>query len=93
MNYSNKEKNIKIGTMLKTARIKQNVTQRYVAECIGITTNQIACIESGRCKASIDALLGYCDALKMTPNMILGFKDEKCKTCHKLNDILQIIES
>ena len=93
MNHSNPERNKQIGAMLQSARVKQNVTQKQVADYIGISMNQISCIETGRCKASIEVLLGYCEKLELTPSQILNYSEANCDSCFKIKTYQDKIDS
>lgn len=75
-NKTNKEMNIKIGQMLQTAREDKRITQEEVAKIIGISKQHLSAVERGVNKASIEMLLGYCKALDITPNEILGYSEK-----------------
>lgn len=66
--YSNET----IGLTLQNARLAAKVTQAEIAEISGLSKNHISAVERGVCKISLDLLLSYCDALKTSPNAILG---------------------
>ena len=76
-NKTNKEANIKIGRMLQSCRESKDVTQADIVKSTGMSKNQISAIECGQSKASVELLLGYCRKLGMTPNDILGFRDNE----------------
>ena len=72
-NRTNCEFNKDIGEKLKNARMSKRMTQKEVAVISGITEHHLSAIERGVSKASVEVLLSYCNALKMTPNDILGY--------------------
>ena len=74
-NKSDKNSNIRIGKLLQTARESHKLSQSALAKEIGMSTNHISAIERGSSKGSIDTLLGYCNALHMSPDEILGYKN------------------
>lgn len=73
-NKTNSNLNDKIGALLQKAREAKNVTQREVAEHIGLSKNHISAIERGICKASVEVMLGYCEMLDTDPTSILNYK-------------------
>ena len=72
-NRTNKDINERVGLQLREAREKAKITQKELAEYIKIGKNHIHQVETGKSKASVEILLGYCDRLGITPNEILEF--------------------
>ena len=72
-NRTNKAINERVGLQLREAREKAKITQKELAEYIKIGKNHIHQVETGKSKASVEILLGYCDRLGLTPNEILEF--------------------
>ena len=72
-NRTNKDINERVGFQLREAREKAKITQKELAEYIKIGKNHIHQVETGKSKASVEILLGYCDRLGITPNEILEF--------------------
>ena len=70
-NRTNKDINEVVGLRLREAREKAKITQKDMAEYIKIGKNHIHQVETGKSKASVEVLLGYCDKLGITPNEIL----------------------
>ena len=70
-------KNIAIAKMLKNARQAKGVTQSQMSIAIDVSKNHLSAIERGQSKASVEILLGYCARLQMTPNEILGYKEQQ----------------
>ncbi len=66
-----KDINIEYGKILKEYRNKNNLTQENVAELSGLAPRYISQIERGELKGSINTLLTFCNAYKITPNDIL----------------------
>lgn len=105
-NKSDTESNIRIGGMLQAARESRKLSQAALAKQIGLSTNHVSALERGVSKASIETLLGYCKALGMTPDEILGYSDDNIipnlrnrllnidvSEQQKILDILNIMES
>ncbi len=67
------KKECKRTTIEQQAREKAKITQKELAEYIKIGKNHIHQVETGKSKASVEILLGYCDRLGITPNEILEF--------------------
>lgn len=69
-----KDINIEYGKILKEYRKKNNLTQEDVSELSGLAPRYISQIERGELKGSINTLLTFCDAYKITPNdVLIGF--------------------
>ncbi len=66
-----KDINIKYGQILKNYRNKNHLTQEEVSELTGLAPRYISQIERGESKGSINTLLSFCNAYKITPNDIL----------------------
>ena len=66
-----KDINIKYGKILKEYRMKNNLTLENVSELSGLAPRYISQIERGELKGSINTLLNFCNAYKITPNDIL----------------------
>jgi transcriptional regulator with XRE-family HTH domain len=73
-NTTNSRLNDVIGRYLKEARTNANVTQGQMAISLGMSKNHISALERGKCKVSVDVLMGYCKRLKTTPDVILHYK-------------------
>lgn len=63
---------------IKKARKAAGVTQKELAEIIGVYQKDISRWESGERTPSVEALAGICKALKVSANVLLetGIKDE-----------------
>jgi transcriptional regulator with XRE-family HTH domain len=66
-----KDINIEYGKILREYRNKNNLTQENVSELSGLAPRYISQIERGELKGSINTLLTFCNAYKITPNDIL----------------------
>lgn len=75
-NKSDAEANMRIGKMLQIARERRGMSQATLAKYIDMSTHHVSAIERGVSKASVDTLLGYCQVLGMTPDMILDYSDD-----------------
>lgn len=72
--YIDPGENIRIGQLLTKARKKKNLSRAAMAEKIGISLPMLSLIETGKSKASVPVLLGYCTTLHMTPTQILEYE-------------------
>lgn len=73
-----KDINSEYGKILKAYRKKNNLTLENVAELSGLAPRYISQIERGELKGSINTLLSFCNAYKITPNdILLEFLDNK----------------
>lgn len=61
-----------LGKTLKAKRRELGITQDELAEKLGITKYHLSDIERGVHKLSLTVFLGYCEALNLTPNELLG---------------------
>lgn len=61
-----------IGNILKKYRLKNDYTQEDVAELTGLAPRYISQLERGLTLGSIDTLIKFCNAYKITPNHLLG---------------------
>ena len=73
-NTTNPSTNDFVGRYLKEARTKANVTQGQMAIALNMSKNHISALERGKCKVSVDVLMGYCRRLQTTPAVILHYK-------------------
>ena len=71
-----KDINIEYGTILRNYRKKNNLTLENVSEISGLAPRYISQIERGESLGSINTLLNFCNAYKITPNdILLSFLD------------------
>lgn len=63
--------NIIYGKSLQDIRKRNNLTQEQVSQITGLETKYISQIECGMTKGTINTMLKFCDAYKVTPNDIL----------------------
>ena len=62
---------------IKEARKKNNMTQRQLADAIGVSHNTISDWESGNHKPDIDTLFLLCKVLKVDANYMLDYEQRK----------------
>ena len=60
-----------MGKRIKQQRILARMTQEKLAEKAGISLSFLGHIERGTRKASLDTVVKICNALKVSPNMLL----------------------
>lgn len=63
---------VEIGNRLYTARKRSGLTQAEVAEKAGISGRTYADIERGTVNMRVETLVRICNALNVSPDMILG---------------------
>ncbi len=79
---------IETGKRIKELRRKRGLTQKKLAEMIGMAPNSIAKIENGVVGASIDALLIMCQILNTDLDyLICGKKHKEIELIHLIEDI------
>lgn len=60
-----------LGKRIKQQRIMARMTQEKLAEASGISLSFLGHIERGTRKASLDTVVKICNALKVSPNLLL----------------------
>lgn len=65
-----------IGHATRQARLRANLTQREVAERVGLVPEVYGRIERGQMTPSVGTLCRVCRTLGMTPSELLGFAQE-----------------
>lgn len=69
----------KIGANIKAERKKQKMTQEMLSEKCGISTNFLACIETGIKKGSFETYINIANALHTTLDTITSEVVTSCK--------------
>lgn len=71
-------KKMNLGENIKKARKAAGVTQKQLAERMGVYQKDVSRWENGEHAPSIELLAGICKALKVSADTLLetGFKDE-----------------
>lgn len=59
------------GKRVRQQRIMLQMTQEKLAECAGISLSFLGHIERGTRKASLDTVVRLCNALKISPSILL----------------------
>lgn len=65
------------GMKIKLERIKQNLTQKKLAELTGINTNILYYIEKGKRMPKIDATIKLAEPLNLTLEELMDFDFDK----------------
>lgn len=60
-----------LGKRIKQQRVQARMTQEKLAEEAGISLSFLGHIERGTRKASLDTVVKICNALKVSPNLLL----------------------
>ena len=68
-----------IGVSIKQIRNRQNITQEQLAEKVGISTNFLACIETGLKKGSFETYVNIANALHVTLDTITSGVVSSCE--------------
>lgn len=66
-----------LGTVVREARRKANLTQADVAERVGLATEVLGRLERGQMLPSVPSLRKLCRVLRVDANVILGLDVEK----------------
>lgn len=68
---------VDIGTKIKDIRTKMGINQKELAEKVDLTPSFISQLENNQISPSLNSFLQICDALGVTPSVILGDKNEQ----------------
>lgn len=69
------------GKRLREARLNAGYTQKQIAELLGNKDNStVASWELGRNHPNIKAVVKLCELYEITPNQLLGFKDNAAES-------------
>ncbi|MCX7748815.1 MAG: helix-turn-helix transcriptional regulator [Clostridia bacterium] len=61
----------KIGVRIKQERLNRSISQEKLAELINMSKEHVSHIECGTTKLSLPTLVKLCNALEITPDLIL----------------------
>ena len=61
---------------LRQLRLEKGLTQKQLAEAVGLTKNALGNYESGRREPSIDLIKKFCTLFGVTSDYLLGLSDE-----------------
>ena len=61
----------KLGMRVRQQRVLNRLTQEQLAEKTGVSSSFIGHIERGEKKASLETLVALCNALEITPSVLL----------------------
>lgn len=74
-----------IGQNIQKARLIKNITQEYLAEKCGVSSNHISMLERGQSSGSISLIIDICNTLDVSPNFIFENTISNC------NDTIEIM--
>jgi transcriptional regulator with XRE-family HTH domain len=77
-----------VGERIKKQRKALDLTQDEVAEKIGKSTKFCADVERGTTGMSINTMLGFCSALKLSPDMLFQNKPANAEDTRTIEGIL-----
>lgn len=61
----------KLGTRVRQQRVLSRLTQEQLAERTGVSSSFIGHIERGEKKASVETVVALCNALEISPSVLL----------------------
>lgn len=67
-----------IGQNIQKARLNKNITQEYLAEKCGVSSNHISMLERGLSSGSISLIMNICNTLEVSPNFIFKNTISSC---------------
>lgn len=78
MDTINNEKlfSIEIPYRMQSFRIQANITQKDMAKKLGVSKTYISNIERGKTKLPAAILLGYCNILGVSPNVMFKYPQD-----------------
>ena len=62
---------------LKNARMSKRLTQKYVAEYLGMAPNAYQLYEYGKREPDFDKLIKLCQLLEVSSDWLLGLSDKR----------------
>jgi len=71
--YIKKETAIKVGANLKSARKANGLSQKEIADKLGVTWQHYSRFETGIYELSYDLVIGVCKILDITPNELYDY--------------------
>ena len=86
-----KELNILVGANIKREREKAGLTQDQFSEMLGIGSKSLSAVERGVVGISLTTLLKICDALCVSPNLILRENSVK-NNIQSITDQLELLK-
>lgn len=69
-----KETKYEIGSRIRKYREKRNMTQKQLAERIGVSNSRVSNWEQGLNRPDADILAAVCVALDVSPSLLLGIR-------------------
>lgn len=72
LRYQNKQADAEIGLKIKNQRKNLRVTQKELADAIGVTFQQVQKYESGHSRISMSTFMNICHELKVEPGSFFG---------------------
>ena len=92
---------VKLGERVRKQRILNQLTQEQLAERTGISTSFVGHIERGEKKASIETIVALCNAMEVSPAVLLqdSLSDAVMQshlaaseeTRHLFSDLMQVL--
>ena len=80
-----------LGAHIKDVRKRRNMTQETLAELVGVTSQHISNIETGKTKVSLSTFIKIVNELNIPPEMVLAIIQD-CNQM-ELKILAEIIES
>jgi transcriptional regulator with XRE-family HTH domain len=82
----------RIGPALQTARVRAGRSQDEIAEQCGVTRDQIARIEKGRCEVSFPLLLRLAEVLELDPQYFTSYQETALQIERSLRAALRQVD-
>lgn len=80
-----------LGAHIKDVRKRRNMTQETLAELVGVTSQHISNIETGKTKVSLSTFIKIVNELNIPPEMVLA-ECMRIETPALKSDIMDIIQ-
>lgn len=77
---------MKLGTAIKTERLKKNLTQEYIADELNISQRAYSKIENNEVQLKIDRLYRICEILDISPTNLIRDNNTKKKDTSDLKE-------
>lgn len=77
---------VNMGKKLKALRIEKNLTQKQIAERIGLAISAISSYESGTRYPSYDVLIEFAHIFHVSTDYLLGMTDKRLIDVSELNE-------
>lgn len=88
-----KESNIQIGSRVRAARNRMNMTREKLAELLGVSTLFVGYIECGQKGMSLDTLRGMCRVLHVSSDYLLFGRNGSVPYCSARDSMEELLDT